>query len=89
MRSGTSIKDSETYPEPLPWHKPEVARIKVSLDTGLGGGSGADFEGGEFTFSDVRLKHSILPLENPLQRLESASVASQRLQYGQTIAVLV
>ena len=46
-----------------PWHKPEIQRLTVRLDTALGGGSVVDAEGFEFsTPSDRRLKQDITGL---------------------------
>jgi hypothetical protein len=53
--------------EGLPWHKPEVVRLTVSLDTKVECGSGAD--GGAQTNecpSDVRLKRDIHGIEGAL-----------------------
>jgi hypothetical protein len=33
-----------TTEERLPWHKPEILRLDVTLDTQSGGGSGGDGE---------------------------------------------
>ena len=40
----------KTVEERLPWHKPEVERLTVSLDTKFNGGSSTD----GFTGSDTR-----------------------------------
>lgn len=46
----------------LPWHKPEIQYLTVSLDTAFGGTSSADGDGlgrGVIIISDVRVKQDI------------------------------
>lgn len=50
----------------LPWHKPEIQRITVSLDTSAGGGSDIDSLGGSIFNSDRRLKQDISGITDAL-----------------------
>ncbi len=80
MGSRSSEKVSEDLLQaPLAeWHKPEVTRITVSLDTALGGSSGGDLEAGEFFPSDMRLKQDIATLDNAMGRLLATNYAAPR-----------
>ncbi len=82
-------KQEDPEQEPLEaWHKPEVERLEVALDTGLGGGSGEDDEGGEFFPSDTRVKQDIVPLSDGLQRLLAATDGPGAGHSAQLIPVL-
>ena len=56
-----------------PWHKPELLRLTVTLDTSLGTGSRGDGDGSEFSIgiSDQRLKKDISKLQDTLQGILS------------------
>ena len=53
--------------ERMPWHKPEIQRLVIKLDTGDAPGSGPDLEtNGEIIPSDLRLKQGISEISNAL-----------------------
>ncbi len=63
------------------WHKPEIERLTVSLDTGIGAGSVVDGDGREFsTPSDRRLKRDIAVLDGGLRQLLTLSRAAPSAQ---------
>ncbi len=76
-----STQPTDTNEERLPWHKPWVEEIRVSLDTGALAGSGPDGEGGEEFLSDRQLKQDIEPIDHALERLEGMSEATGTGEY--------
>jgi isopentenyl diphosphate isomerase/L-lactate dehydrogenase-like FMN-dependent dehydrogenase len=67
MKSENPIISSESQPDGLlPWHKPWIERLAVSLDTAGAPGSGDDFEDGSEFLSDVRVKKDISGIKDAL-----------------------
>ncbi len=71
MKDETQYIIEQAQTTPLQeWHKPEIERLTVSLDTGIGSGSVVDADGFEFsTPSDRRLKWDIAGLDGGLGEL--------------------
>jgi hypothetical protein len=61
---------NEPIQELFPWHKPEIQRLTISLDTALGGSSGID-GGLASTPSDRRLKKDISKIKDALNGILS------------------
>jgi hypothetical protein len=63
------LQDDTTEPTEyrLPWHKPEVTLLTVTVDTRVNEGSNIDHEGGDdLSPSDVRLKRDIQDITGAL-----------------------
>ncbi len=89
MLPETSVHPAHTPEERQPWHKPEIERLRVSLDTGIGTGSVEDMDGFEFsTPSDRRLKRDIAEIENALGYVLSARHVDPA-EYVQVLPMLV
>ncbi len=71
-----NLPDNDAEPR-LPWHKPEVQRLTVSLDTAIGTGSTEDADGferlGAVGISDVRVKTDIAGIQGALPAVLSSS----------------
>ncbi len=90
MDSDMTTLQTETTDGRKTWHKPEVMKIAVTIDTGLGGGSVIDFEGGDLELpSDTRLKQGITELDQPLEVLLSMPNTVQGAQAVPLLAELI
>ncbi len=69
MNAETTVNFTQALAEErLPWHKPQVQQLVVTLDTGFGGGSRIDGDsfGIREILSDARAKHDIASIQNAL-----------------------
>jgi endosialidase-like protein len=67
----------------LPWHKPEIQRLTISLDTKIGTGSTVDADGSEFlTPSDRQLKKDIGRITHALGHVLSLNGVTYRYDTG-------
>ncbi len=78
----------QSVPDRLPWHKPEVQQIQVTLDTAGISGSNVDGQGGNLFPSDARLKEDIAGVANGLARLLALHAANEGNQ-AELVTLLV
>jgi hypothetical protein len=60
----------------LPWHRPEIRELSITLDTGIGGGSNVDLnveDPGFMVRSDIRLKKDISGIQNAMDGVRALS----------------
>jgi hypothetical protein len=67
----TSVTTENRLYGRLPWHKPEVQRLSVHIDTAAAPGSNDDFEAGSVFVSDVRVKKDVTRITDALQGILS------------------
>ncbi len=83
MNSDTIPSLPDNHPElRLPWHKPEIQQLTISLDTAIGTGSSEDgdgFErGGVVVISDLRVKMGIAGIQDALPAVLALNGADAR-----------